>query len=60
MYDLIVTQAFGAYARGARITDDAEIASVLDSENEARVVRVAKEKSSPPALPPTEADEGAK
>lgn len=37
---LVVVYPFGDYARGAQITDPAEIAKVLDSENAHHVNKV--------------------
>lgn len=40
MIHLVVTEAFGSYVRGARITDEAEVKKVLASEHAGRVIRV--------------------
>ena len=37
---LIVVQAFGQYAKGERVSDPAEIASILAGEHAAKIVRV--------------------
>lgn len=47
MFHLIVTDAFGDYAKGDRIEDPAEMAKILDGEQAARVVRVAAPPSAP-------------
>ncbi len=39
-YELIVVQAFGAYAVGSRVADAGKIAAILGSEQQVRVVRV--------------------
>lgn len=39
-YELIVVQPFGAYPVGALVSDPAQVAVILGSENAARVVRV--------------------
>jgi len=38
---LTVTQPFGTFARGAQITDTAEVAAILGSPNAVHVVKVA-------------------
>ncbi len=40
-YELVVVEAFGAYARGTVVTDPGQVASILGSEQRLRVVRVA-------------------
>jgi hypothetical protein len=52
MYELVVTQKFGPYEKGARITDPQTVAQVL-ATNPHLVVKV--EVSTPAALPAAEA-----
>ena len=40
-FHLVVVRPFGAYAKGALITDPGEVALVLAGENAADVVRIA-------------------
>ena len=42
-HDLVVVHPFDGYARGAKITDDVEIARILEGENAHHVHRVAPE-----------------
>ena len=46
---LIAVQAFGAYEQGARISDAAEIESILGSESAAFVVKVSDSGDPDPA-----------
>jgi hypothetical protein len=48
-FELVVREAFDGFARGDRISDPEQIAAVLASEHEARVIRIAKEISAPRA-----------
>lgn len=47
-FHLIVKEPFGGYAKGDEITDSAEVARVLASENENHVIK----RAAPPAEPP--------
>lgn len=53
MFKLIVKQPFGGYAIGDEITSPAEVRSVLDSENEAHVVKTEAHDPAPARVAPT-------
>jgi hypothetical protein len=53
-HELVVREPFDGLARGDRISDPEQIAAVLASEHEARVIRIAKEISAPRAAEKSE------
>ena len=40
-YHLIVVHDFGNYTRGQRVTDEAEVAAILEGPNHTHIVKIA-------------------
>jgi len=57
-YNLIVHNPFGGYAKGALITDPAEVQRILQSDHQGHVLRIAPIAAVPPSTEPTAETQG--